>query len=1339
MSTLEQIQAPISNILKQLVTAQKGFGELKDFIKSSKEHKLLYKEMRDLELFLKAVQSAIAQESPSSSNVEIQELFAKFNASLDEFIQGSQALATSILGIPSKEVNSFSITVQTFKRQITTQFPDDILAKYREDPTQIPRSEQAGQEPRSINVTAHGGTGGAGGHGGKQGGLGGRGEGAQLTFNNTNTVYLAAKILDWLSTLNFYQRQDAILETWQEGTGQWFFSLLEFKDWLLNSEKVLWCEGPPGAGKTVLSSLVVKHIENSVQNSDVGLAYIYINHKELGNQSPTALFASLCKQLLLNKPLPLVLQDLWQYHSTRNTQPTLDNTLRVLEVVLLEYSSVYLVIDALDEYLNTTHEQQAVFIQSIVRLIKQFPIHLMITTRPNNISQSRFSNIQLVSITAEKADITLYIENRFNHSDNLCQLLENRPQLKTDIQLAIAQDVDGIFLLTKLRIDHLGAQPTVASLQEALKTLPSTLTAAYEVTMTRINTNTEGFRMLAHKALMWVTHAVRPLSVAELCEAIAIDNADTCLNREKVPEIRTILAICNGLVTIDKELSVVRLVHYTAQDWLGRWFPNAHKEIALTSFQYMNFPVFRDLAKLDEETDSFVVYTQYCLEHTRRTNCEMEFITQVEQFACRAHIWRRLWWSLSWSKRIPFWKHELWPYGEHDCLILAAAANLQDVTRYLLKEVQADIENHETDAENYDSDTEDYESDTVYEQALSLAAYAGHSEIVKLLLDLDGVNSDQALCPAICGKQTETVKMLLDKGADVNTVDERDTTALHNAIDKGFEPIIKMLLDAGADTNIIGGMYGTALQAAASIRDEHTVKMLLDAGADMNIVIGEYGTALHIAVHLNSEPVVKVLLEAGADMNIIGGKYGTALQAAVYRESGPYDPIVKMLLDAGANMNIVGGSYGTVLRAAAYRAFEPTVKMLLDAGAEVNLVCNECGTALQLAAMSFWGPEPIVKMLLDAGADMNIICGDYGTVLQTAAYRRSEALVKMLLDAGADVNIVGGKYGTALQASAYSDSKPIVKMLLDNRADVNIVSGEYGTALQAAAYSRSKPVIKMLLEAGADTNIVCGDYGTALQTAAYRRSEALVKMLLDAGADVNIVGGKYGTALQASAYSDSKPIVKMLLNKGADVNIVSGQYGTALQAAAYSRSEHIVKILLEAGADTNIVCGNYGTALQAAAYRGSEPSLRMLLDAGADINILGGGYGTALQAAAYNQSMPIVNILLDAGADMNMVGGKYGTALQAAVAWNEPESQSIVKHLLNAGADANLTGGTYGSALNAAKALDLPTIEQMLLQAGAIATNDELVRKGPRQKLKSLKHLSLVQMINKVLKFSSSP
>ena len=58
---------------------------------------------------------------------------------------------------------------------------------------------------------------------------------------------------------------------------------------------------------------------------------------------------------------------------------------------------------------------------------------------------------------------------------------------------------------------------------------------------------------------------------------------------------------------------------------------------------------------------------------------------------------------------------------------------------------------------------------------------------------------------------------------------------------------MQLLLEHGADVNTVSGFFGTALQAAAAGSHEKIVQLLLEHGANVNTVSGSYGTALQVA------------------------------------------------------------------------------------------------------------------------------------------------------------------------------------------------------------------------------------------------------------------------------------------------------------------------------------------------------------------------------------------------------------------------------------------------------------------------------------------------------------
>ena len=74
---------------------------------------------------------------------------------------------------------------------------------------------------------------------------------------------------------------------------------------------------------------------------------------------------------------------------------------------------------------------------------------------------------------------------------------------------------------------------------------------------------------LAKQVLSWITCAKRPLTTSELRHALAVEVGKPELDEDNLPDIEDMVSVCAGLVTIDKETSVIRLVHYTARSTLS--------------------------------------------------------------------------------------------------------------------------------------------------------------------------------------------------------------------------------------------------------------------------------------------------------------------------------------------------------------------------------------------------------------------------------------------------------------------------------------------------------------------------------------------------------------------------------------------------------------------------------------------------------------------------------------------------------------------------------------------------------------------------------------------------
>ncbi|THV45381.1 hypothetical protein BGAL_0496g00050 [Botrytis galanthina] len=158
-------------------------------------------------------------------------------------------------------------------------------------------------------------------------------------------------ILNWLTPINHASQQHDYITQRQVDTGQWLLDSPVFVEWVNSDKQNLFCPGIPGAGKTILTSIVVEELINSFRNDkDIGIAYFYCNFRRQHEQKIDDLLLSLLKQLSGYQPLmPGVVKDMFDLHSPRQNRPSTKEISTALKFVIDAYSKVFIVVDALDE------------------------------------------------------------------------------------------------------------------------------------------------------------------------------------------------------------------------------------------------------------------------------------------------------------------------------------------------------------------------------------------------------------------------------------------------------------------------------------------------------------------------------------------------------------------------------------------------------------------------------------------------------------------------------------------------------------------------------------------------------------------------------------------------------------------------------------------------------------------------------------------------------------------------------------------------------------------------------------------------------------------------------
>ncbi|KAL7809038.1 ankyrin repeat-containing domain protein [Trichoderma gracile] len=1124
------------------------------------------------------------------------------------------------------------------------------------------------------------------------------------------------KLLTWLCDVDPSEMYNAARDKHAADTGEWLTGKSEeFKAWESSPSSFLWLHGKAGSGKSILSSVVIKHLKDQhASNPSTALAFFYFSFSDVKKQRVGQMLASLVQQLCARRPdTPQPIQSLKEYQE-KGQRPDTKTLESILVAVATGFSAVHIVIDALDEC-PTSQGERKMLLQSLHRIMTAAPANVHICCTSRNEADINTAVIDLLSLplnaavidlTAQKdildQDIGSFIDSTLASWD-----FQSWPDdTKAKARRSLIDKADGMFQYVFFQLEALQKFSSSDKVLEALHDLPRGLDATYDRLLQSLDMT---FQSNIISCLKWLAFSNEVLKLEQLAEIFMLhpERGPSLDNSERLFKPKVVLNYLSSLIVLQevkdeyRTYTNIRLAHFSVKEYL-------------LSSRILNGPG-KDFAFTEEDAHLHIAHS--CLAYHLQRSAMAEKETK--------HLELKYYAATEWPWHLEKAPRASWP----DKVMQAAARALAIRSRSL---------DHQLLRYQYEYRLGSHAHMSLRPQCYT--ARQGFLQLTDMLLSRDtGVNRyltrkdlNAALHDAAYGGHMKVVQLCLDKRADVNSKSDVYGDALQAAANGGHAAIVSLLLNQGADIDAQRGGWGSALQAAAEGEKLDILRLLVGRGASIDLPSNESGCVLTSAVAASNRlpwsscDCLLYLLDAGADINRQGGGiHGTALHEAAMGLPIT-DTAFHVLLERGADVNAPGGKYGFPLQAACAKSDnEEHVKLLLDTGADVNAQGGKYGNALQ-AACHYDLPEStkmpentrVLEQLIDRGADVNAQGGRLGTALQAACASGCRGgIVNILLANGADVNIHGGKYGIALNAAC----------LADRRYWDQLHSHYDGSAFwKLSPRGRS---IRRLLDRGAEANAPpCSCCPTALQAACKGGMIAVVRMLLAHGADVKVQGGKYGTALQAACTAEDAyygmaffgvDIFKLLLERGADVHARGGFYGSAWHAAATHlsslREENVLlQQLLDLGVDINDAGGTqHPTALHAVVASGWEDyfwenRILFLLQRGADPNLAAGEYGSPLQlACAMQVDQPLssarstdraIFLLENADLDVNKQGGLFGSALQAA-AWTG--KARVVRVLLDKGAHVNLRGGKYGSAINAAVLKGYYDIVEMLLKQGA--------------------------------------
>ncbi|KAK1967047.1 hypothetical protein LY78DRAFT_634607, partial [Colletotrichum sublineola] len=267
--------------------------------------------------------------------------------------------------------------------------------------------------------------------------------------------------------------------------------------------------------------------------------------------------------------------------------------LKMLKSQAKGFTRIFFVVDALDECLDDLETNT---LDGFLGACRELPdnFRLLFTSRPVNRFKTLIEPGRELPIAADDGDIKAYlgrfIESRPQLNGMVDKGCKADPSFREKTLETITDKSHGMFLLAHLHIQSLASTHSLVEFKSGLAQLSTSPDAVYATALDRIKKQDRPRRQLAMKALNWLVHAERQLSIEELAHALAIHNGAEeprpltwHLPRasDMVGIEDALVSACVGIVVVLADAdnrSIVRLTHGTAGVYIKKnqafVFPN---------------------------------------------------------------------------------------------------------------------------------------------------------------------------------------------------------------------------------------------------------------------------------------------------------------------------------------------------------------------------------------------------------------------------------------------------------------------------------------------------------------------------------------------------------------------------------------------------------------------------------------------------------------------------------------------------------------------------------------------------------------------------------------------
>ncbi|THZ18838.1 ankyrin [Aureobasidium pullulans] len=1024
-------------------------------------------------------------------------------------------------------------------------------------------------------------------------------DGIQAAEKNRAAQEERNTILMWLNTLSpstFTNRHHASLERRKEGTGLWMFEEKAMKQWLDGTMSTLWCPGDPGSGKSVAMSIVVEYLEHLRATEHIAVAYTYCVYNQ-EHQTAANFLASLLAQVSRQSAgVHTELRECWKIYHSGLTKPSSTEYVRLLKAMRGHFLKSFILVDALDEFPEIERRS---LLRELKTLVPEFRI--LITSRNIPSIKSHFEDAACMQIRARDEDVRTALAARIGDEEFMSCAVDEDPILRDDIINTISQKTKGMFLVAELHITALSQEDSIRDLRETLEALPGEIADTYSETMIRINKLKPKQAERAHQVLCWLTHARRPLEVRELQQALAIRPTDRRFVHGGETSINTLLSYCMGLVIMETQqrgafdpntrksqsewINVVRYVHYTAQEF----FDKSPEKIGLGGHHSIARTCISALLLSDFDLEA-------CLTLSSGEEFDKETVESLSSL----------------QDSYPIVRYAAQHWGDHVRLALEV-----DVTSSIIENAQRLLQKQSN-----------FIFSTWLEHAHEPHRSVGHHP---------DLSAPHVIAPFGITHMFQRPFAMLDQD-NVDVRDSRGRTPLHLACQYGHFNTMRVLLERGADMDAESRDGSRPLGLAIRYGHEKLVKELLDVGADF-----EKQDFLRIAIANDRDTSVHMLLKK----TCIKDLDQPLLEAVRHSKESTVRKILQMMEPLSEHMDVM---FKALLEAIESCVYSPIgapksysmINVLLEKGAELNRHDSRWGsggsiisTPLSIAGRSL----DIAMYLVERGALVSFRDPEGRTVLYD--HLISPESGRFFITKGANINERDLLGRVPLHDTA-TGSPELLRLFLENDAEVNVQDEGGETPLHQAVLSWQDTEdtmrnISLLLQYGASVDIKDNRGYTPLHHAIFTGGVASCEAMLEFSQAIK----EPDSVLQlARLYDILRTFIRGPLE---ELNA-----RTKLEGSVADQLNKFDQRQLEANRDL--------LRLELPCKLGLDNVVRRFLAAGADCQAqVSEGFGVSLLTLDHyrmfsteNGAMATLELLLDHGLPIDTYRGQ-GTALTNAI------------------------------------------------------------------------------------------